>query len=131
LDEAGEILRSIKHEEYLQGVPLLVVANKQDLPNAISPDELAEKLELADVFGQSRLWHVVPAITTDKADDGWKAGMKWLTDAVKQYKTGLVAQEEEAAAMKKLAAKSASLVNTVATKTAATTTAGATPAIAA
>lgn len=40
-----------------QGIPLLVLANKQDLPAAVNVTELAKELELRDVHG--RPWHIM------------------------------------------------------------------------
>ena len=49
-DEIWKLLR----EEKLKSSFLLVMANKQDLPNAISVEEIAEKLELNEI--KSREW---------------------------------------------------------------------------
>jgi len=40
-----------------QGVPLLVLANKQDLPGAVNVTELARELKLRDIHG--RPWHIM------------------------------------------------------------------------
>ena len=44
-------------ENVPQGVPLLVLANKQDLPGAVNVTELAKELELRDIHG--RPWHIM------------------------------------------------------------------------
>lgn len=46
-------------DETLQGVPLLVVANKQDLPNALTPMEVADRLGLQQLRGRD--WFILPA----------------------------------------------------------------------
>ena len=43
-------------EEDLRGVPLLVLANKQDLPGAMSEVELSEKLGLTSIT--DRQWNI-------------------------------------------------------------------------
>ena len=40
LEESGEELKSLLEEEKLAGTPLLVLANKQDLLNALSAQEV-------------------------------------------------------------------------------------------
>ena len=39
-------------EEELRSSILLIFANKQDLPNAMTPSEISEKLGLNDIKGQ-------------------------------------------------------------------------------
>jgi ADP-ribosylation factor family len=44
-------------EDVLRGTPVLVLANKQDLPGAVNVTELAKALELQDIHG--RPWHIM------------------------------------------------------------------------
>jgi signal recognition particle receptor subunit beta len=44
-------------EDVPRGTPLLVLANKQDLPGALNVTELARELELRDIHG--RPWHIM------------------------------------------------------------------------
>lgn len=47
---AGEELsRYILHEDDFRGIPLIILANKQDLPNAASSDEISEALHLYEI----------------------------------------------------------------------------------
>eukprot|EP00656_Telonema_subtile_P028749 TRINITY_DN3135_c0_g2_i2.p1 TRINITY_DN3135_c0_g2~~TRINITY_DN3135_c0_g2_i2.p1 ORF type:complete len:233 (-),score=61.74 TRINITY_DN3135_c0_g2_i2:54-752(-) len=46
MSEAAQELHRMLAEDHLQGVPLLVFANKQDLPNACTPDEVSSALGL-------------------------------------------------------------------------------------
>uniref|UniRef100_H3AW01 ADP ribosylation factor 5 n=1 Tax=Latimeria chalumnae TaxID=7897 RepID=H3AW01_LATCH len=46
IQEAAEELKKMLLEDELQGAVLLVLANKQDLPHAMSTSELTDKLEL-------------------------------------------------------------------------------------
>ena len=41
---------------------LLVLANKQDLPNAMTPCEIMEKLELKQLKSSNRKWFIQPAV---------------------------------------------------------------------
>ena len=46
MDECRDELAMFLSEDELNDCCLLILANKQDLPNAMSTDEVAEKLEL-------------------------------------------------------------------------------------
>lgn len=73
LSETGDELLSILSDERLQGVPLLVFANKQDLPTAMSASEVAEKIKLVEL--ENRTWQI-QACSAIKGD-GVKDGMNW------------------------------------------------------
>ena len=49
LPVAKEELHSLLEKPYLQGIPLLVLGNKSDLPEKISVDELIEAMDLRSV----------------------------------------------------------------------------------
>ena len=76
-DELESVSRTLQciHEELRKGVPLLVLANKQDLPNAAPTQELAAAIHAAELF-DGRPWLVQPccALTTDGLSDG----LAWL-----------------------------------------------------
>jgi ADP-ribosylation factor-like protein 3 len=44
IEETGVELQQLLDEERLSHVPLLVMANKQDLLNALSPSEISDQL---------------------------------------------------------------------------------------
>ena len=75
--EAAEELAKILHEEKLYGVPLLVFANKQDLPNAMSVSEVTDKLGLHSL--STRKWHIQSACA---ASNGLYDGLDWLSQHV-------------------------------------------------
>ncbi|XP_043911403.1 ADP-ribosylation factor-like [Protopterus annectens] len=54
--EARAELKMILKDENMQKVPVLVIANKQDLPGAQSPSELIEVLGLRKLQGHE--WHI-------------------------------------------------------------------------
>jgi len=74
LEESSAELTTLITEDKLAGIPLLVFANKQDLLQAVSSDEIAEKLSLADI--KDRTWSIQAA--SAKTGDGLTEGMEWL-----------------------------------------------------
>lgn len=76
LEEAREELQRNLREEALQGVPLLVLANKQDLPTSVSASELASFLELPRI--RDRKWNVQPCCATQQNSSDLREGLSWL-----------------------------------------------------
>ncbi|GIQ85554.1 small GTPase superfamily, ARF type [Kipferlia bialata] len=74
IEEARRVLHQYMSEETLVGTPLLVLANKQDLPGAMSVDQVTECIHLRDLV--EREWRVQP--TVGIRGKGVKAGLKWL-----------------------------------------------------
>lgn len=72
---AREELTSILADEELVGVPVLVFANKQDLPKAAEPKVVADKLGMHKLKG--REWHVQGCNAT--TGDGLYEGLDWLS----------------------------------------------------
>lgn len=64
----------LAHPSLARAAPLLVLANKRDLPTALAPAEVAAALRLDGVRG--RPWHVAPASAL--SGDGVDAGLDWL-----------------------------------------------------
>ena len=56
LTESKQELFSVLQEPEMIGVPVVIIANKQDLPMAMSPDKLITCLELHKLVG--RRWHL-------------------------------------------------------------------------
>ena len=54
LDEVKDELHLILQEDLLRDIPLLILANKQDTPNAMSANSLTKKLGLLDIH--QRQW---------------------------------------------------------------------------
>ncbi|GMH42019.1 hypothetical protein BSKO_09938 [Bryopsis sp. KO-2023] len=79
IEECASELGQLLEEEKLQGVSLLVLANKQDLVNALSADEVADLLNLFVI--RDRPWQIQGC--SAKQGTGLKEGMEWL---VKQCK---------------------------------------------
>ncbi|XP_053550062.1 uncharacterized protein LOC128641448 [Bombina bombina] len=79
--EARKELEAILESDEMRGVPFLVIANKQDLPGARRPMELAEELGLRKIQGHQ--WHVQGCCATN--GDGLVEGLEVLTNLVKQF----------------------------------------------
>lgn len=80
---AREELHKMLAEEELQDAVVLVLANKQDIPGALSAAELMTALKLGSVGG-SRKWHVQPTIAT--SGEGLYEGLCWLKDTLESKK---------------------------------------------
>jgi small GTP-binding protein len=78
IEEAGEELHKLLNEDELRDAILLVYANKQDLPNAIKPQELANKLRLNTITNRS--WYVQG--TCASTGDGLYEGLDWLGNEI-------------------------------------------------
>jgi ADP-ribosylation factor-like protein 1 len=74
--DAKHELSLLLKEEDLNGVPLLVLANKQDMPNASNIVEIVEGLGLESISDRS--YHIQGTSATTLADQGINEGMKWL-----------------------------------------------------
>eukprot|EP00301_Raphidiophrys_heterophryoidea_P004460 c11937_g1_i1.p1 GENE.c11937_g1_i1~~c11937_g1_i1.p1 ORF type:complete len:238 (+),score=65.79 c11937_g1_i1:58-771(+) len=77
IEEAAEELHKVLQQEDMQTVAVLVLANKQDLPNAIPATELARKLGLSNRNVPLRnKWTLQPTCGT--TGDGLFEGLDWL-----------------------------------------------------
>merc|ERR1712083_706007 len=75
VEDAREELSKILDEEEMRDAVLLVFANKQDLPNAMTAAEVTEKLELHNL--RSRQWYIQSACAT--TGGGLYEGLEWLS----------------------------------------------------
>ncbi|KAK6155746.1 hypothetical protein DH2020_009994 [Rehmannia glutinosa] len=80
-DSKSALEKVLQHED-LQGAPLLILANKQDLEEAVSTDELAQYLDV------KRLDERVFTFQAVSAFDGLgiKESVNWLVDAMERSK---------------------------------------------
>jgi len=78
IGEAREELDKMLNEDELRDAILLVFANKQDLPNAMSVAELTDKLGLHNM--RNRKWYIQAACAT--SGDGLYEGLDWLSNAL-------------------------------------------------
>ncbi|KAG1755507.1 ADP-ribosylation factor family-domain-containing protein [Suillus lakei] len=80
IPEAKEELRMLMNNDQLQDALLLVFANKQDMPDAMSASELTDKLDLR-TFGQ-RTWYIQSTCAT--SGEGLYKGLEWLATNLKK-----------------------------------------------
>lgn len=73
--ESGKELQNLLQEDVLRNAVLLVLANKQDLPNPMSVTELTDKLQLNQI--RNRRWHV--QATCAIQGYGLYEGLDWLS----------------------------------------------------
>ncbi|MES1913903.1 MAG: hypothetical protein MHM6MM_006051 [Cercozoa sp. M6MM] len=75
---AADKLRSLLSADDLEGVPLLVFANKQDQSKALSIKEITERLELSTL--RNRNWHIQASCAL--TGDGLCEGFDWLASSI-------------------------------------------------
>jgi len=75
-ETAEELGRTLREDE-LRDCALLVLANKQDLPNAMSVAEVTDKLGLHSL--RHRQWYIQSTCAT--TGDGLYEGLDWLSNA--------------------------------------------------
>jgi len=83
VEEAKEELNGILSYKEMQGIPILCMANKQDLPNALSCAELISRLDLHKI-GATHKWHI--QATSAPGGIGLYEGMEAFSELVKEYK---------------------------------------------
>jgi small GTP-binding protein len=80
IDQAALELEKLLRDDELRGAALLVLANKQDLPNAMTVAEVSAKLGLHSL--RSRQWYIQATCATTA--DGIYEGLDWFSQALKQ-----------------------------------------------
>uniref|UniRef100_A0A7S1WMH6 ADP-ribosylation factor n=1 Tax=Alexandrium catenella TaxID=2925 RepID=A0A7S1WMH6_ALECA len=78
VEDAREELTKMLNEDEMRDAVVLVFANKQDLPNAMTAAEVTEKLGLHNL--RHRQWFIQSACAT--TGDGLYEGLDWLSRAV-------------------------------------------------
>ena len=84
IDCAYEELKTLVNSELLKELVVLVLANKQDLPGAMTIDEITEKLELCTIRGRNWFIQGCCAVNGDKLYEG----LEWISNAISQEKSG-------------------------------------------
>jgi signal recognition particle receptor subunit beta len=72
---AAQEFKAIINDPMMRGAAILVFANKQDGPGALTPAEVCECLGLPELRG--RRWHVQSAVAT--RGEGLYEGLDWLS----------------------------------------------------
>lgn len=78
VEEAADELQNLMREDGLRGSPVLILANKQDIPGALSVHELVNKLGMHSV--KDRKWFVQASSAT--SGDGLYEGLDWLSQTL-------------------------------------------------
>lgn len=82
VEQAKQELHKMLNEEELKTADVLVYANKQDLPHAMTAPELTEKLGLHTI--QNRQWYLQACCATN--GDGLYEGLDWLSNVATKKK---------------------------------------------
>lgn len=80
--EAKDELMKMLTEDELRDAVLLIFANKQDLPNAMTAAEITDKLGLHSL--RSRHWYIQSTCAT--SGDGLYEGLDWLSNQLKNQR---------------------------------------------
>ncbi|XP_010259207.1 PREDICTED: ADP-ribosylation factor-like protein 3 [Nelumbo nucifera] len=80
-DSKSALEKLLRHED-LQGAPLLILANKQDLAGAVSAAELARYLDLKELDERPYMFEAVSA----HDGRGIKEGVDWLIEVMERSK---------------------------------------------
>jgi len=78
ITEGAEELNKMLNEDELRDAAVLVFANKQDLPNAMSVAEVTDKLGLHSI--RNRKWYIQSTCAT--SGDGLYEGLDWLSNVL-------------------------------------------------
>lgn len=78
IDLCRDELKLLLQEDELRGVPLLILANKQDIAGSMNVDELTTKLELSSI--KDRVWTIMP--TSALQGTNIKESFMWLSQTI-------------------------------------------------
>jgi ADP-ribosylation factor-like protein 3 len=78
MEETGVELGQLLEEDKLAGIPLLIFANKQDLLNALPPNDISKGLNLHTI--RDRMWNIQAC--SAKTGEGLQEGMEWVVDKI-------------------------------------------------
>ncbi|KAF8728888.1 hypothetical protein HU200_018183 [Digitaria exilis] len=81
-EDAKSALEKVIRHEHLRGAPLLIVANKQDLPGVINDEELAKFLHLKELDERPYMFQAVSAYD----GRGIKSAIDWLMEQMEKCK---------------------------------------------
>lgn len=81
IEEAAQELHSMMENDELKNAVLLVLANKQDLPNALSISEISERLEMQKL---KQRWHIHSTCATQ--GNGLYEALDYLREMLSQRK---------------------------------------------
>ncbi|CAF2528786.1 unnamed protein product [Rotaria sp. Silwood2] len=79
ITEVRDELLQISNEEELENKPILIFANKQDLSNSMTLDEIQDKLNLTKL-NENVKWHLQSACAI--RNEGLREGFEWLAHSM-------------------------------------------------
>lgn len=82
IDEARKELIRLLNDRELSKTVVLVFANKQDMPEAMPPEEIQEKLGMTKIIDKS--WYIQPSCA--KTGEGLVEGLTWITENVQRFR---------------------------------------------
>ncbi|NXN18184.1 ARL14 protein, partial [Indicator maculatus] len=82
LEEAKKEFEVILKTESLKGIPVVVLANKQDLPGALNAEEVTRRFNVKK-YCSDRNWYVQPCCAITR--EGLSEALRILTAFTKQY----------------------------------------------
>uniref|UniRef100_A0A7S4NVJ4 ADP-ribosylation factor n=1 Tax=Paramoeba aestuarina TaxID=180227 RepID=A0A7S4NVJ4_9EUKA len=84
IEEARDEMEDVLATENLENVKVLIMANKQDLPNALSVEDITEELHLNRPGGcmKDRTWNVIG--TNAIIGEGIYEGLDWILTVVQK-----------------------------------------------
>mmetsp|Transcript_59103 Transcript_59103/g.128300 ORF Transcript_59103/g.128300 Transcript_59103/m.128300 type:complete len:197 (-) Transcript_59103:330-920(-) len=88
-EESRAVLLDLLAHPDLADVPLLLLANKQDIEGAISPQEIESRFGLQKVNRQPRMVVGTAALS----GDGIQEGISWLVDALRESPRAMGVQQ--------------------------------------
>jgi len=80
LKESGQELNELLQEDKLVDIPLLILANKQDLLQATPADDISESLSLHNI--RDRTWSIQAC--SAKTGEGLQDGMEWVVSQLRK-----------------------------------------------
>ncbi|XP_039142588.1 ADP-ribosylation factor-related protein 1 [Dioscorea cayenensis subsp. rotundata] len=81
-ESSKSALEKVLRHEDLRGAPLLILANKQDLPGAVSAEELARYLDLKELDERLYMFEAISAYD----GMGIKNSIEWLVEVMERSK---------------------------------------------
>lgn len=84
IEESSRELLSIVQDDRMHGVPVVIIANKQDLPNSLSSSQLVDKLNLSRLAASRNKWYIQSSCAVN--GEGIYEAMKQMADMIKENK---------------------------------------------
>jgi small GTP-binding protein len=89
LEEAGSVFRKLAFEEKLEKLPILILANKQDVPGALPPKRLAEIMEINQIDN-----HKIKIIKTSATQGkGMNKVLDWFVERIQNKEEEMKIEE--------------------------------------